>query len=119
MPRMPDHPCAHPGCPGLVPRGKKYCDAHAPAHPEETRSASSRGYTSRWRRLSKAFLRAHPLCAECQRNGRTTAAEVVDHITPHRGDPELFWDRANWQPLCKKCHDTKTYREDRNPVYRF
>lgn len=24
----------------------------------------------------------------------------------------LFWDEANWQPLCKPCHDQKTARED-------
>ena len=23
MPRFPDHPCRHPGCPKLVPKGKK------------------------------------------------------------------------------------------------
>lgn len=80
MPRMPDHPCAHPGCPRLVPRGRKYCDAHAGQHPEETRSASSRGYGKRWQKASKAFLHRHPLCAECQRNGRYIAATVVDHI---------------------------------------
>ena len=33
---------------------------------------------------------------------------VIDHIIPHRGDPILFWDRSNWQPLCKDCHDHKT-----------
>ena len=37
---------------------------------------------------------------------------VVDHIIPHKGDKVLFWDRSNWQPLCKTCHDTKTARED-------
>jgi 5-methylcytosine-specific restriction endonuclease McrA len=29
---------------------------------------------------------------------------VVDHIQPHRGDQRLFWDRRNWQPLCRTCH---------------
>lgn len=40
------------------------------------------------------------------------AATVVDHITPHKGDKALFWQRANWQPLCKRCHDIKTAIED-------
>lgn len=39
-------------------------------------------------------------------------ANVVDHIKPHRGDKVLFWDSANWQPLCKECHDRKTATED-------
>ena len=58
------------------------------------------------------FLAAHPLCALCQRDGRVMPAAVVDHITPHRGDQTLFWDESNWQPLCKRCHDAKTARED-------
>ena len=119
MPRWPDHPCSHPGCPKLVPRGSKYCEAHAALHPEESRSAASRGYTGRWRKASKAYLRAHPLCAECARQGRYVKATVVDHITPHRGDPELFWNQENWQPLCKSCHDRKTGTEDRTPSYHY
>jgi 5-methylcytosine-specific restriction protein A len=37
-----------------------------------------------------------------------TMAVVVDHITPHRRNKELFWDKTNWQALCKRCHDRKT-----------
>ena len=74
MPYFPDHPCRHPGCPKLVPKGQKYCDEHVGQHPEEVRSAAARGYGSRWRRLSSAFLRAHPLCAACQREGRYVKA---------------------------------------------
>ena len=32
---------------------------------------------------------------------------------PHRSDPVLFWDEANWAALCKRCHDAKTAREGR------
>ena len=41
----------------------------------------------------------------CTAAGRVTMATVVDHIEPHKGDPELFWDEDNWQGLCKPCHD--------------
>lgn len=72
-------------------------------------TAHQRGYGSRWQKASKCYLRSHPLCAECERNGRVTEATCVDHITPHRGDMTLFWDVAgNWQSLCKPCHDAKT-----------
>ncbi len=119
MPRIPDHPCAHPGCPKLVPVGRKYCGAHRPLHPEETRSASGRGYGRQWQKQSKAFLRSHPLCAECFRHGRFVSAAVVDHIKPHRGDPGLFWDKNNWQPLCKPWHERKTGLEDSRQEYRY
>ncbi len=61
----------------------------------------------------------NPFCIKCHIEGRITRATVVDHIKPHRGDQELFWDEYNWQPLCKKCHDIKTGREDSIPEYRY
>jgi 5-methylcytosine-specific restriction protein A len=39
-------------------------------------------------------------------------ATVVDHIKPHQGDPELFWDSENLQALCAPCHSRKTASED-------
>ena len=119
MPRFPDHPCAHPGCPALVRRGKKYCDAHAKQHPEEIRSAAKRGYGNEWRKARKKYLEAHPLCEECLKLDRYVKATDVDHIIPHRGDPILFWDRNNWQALCHRCHSRKTGREDHYQEYKY
>ena len=119
MPRMPNHPCAHPGCPTLVPRRKKYCSAHATAHEEDRLSPAARGYDHRWQKARKRFLQLHPLCEECKRKGRVVLATDVDHIKPHRGDPVLFWDIDNWQALCHSCHSQKTAREDHHPEYRY
>ena len=119
MPNKPNVPCRHPGCPNLVKPGRKYCEKHKALHPEAVRSTESRGYGNRWRKASKQFLEAHPLCEECKRQGKYVKATVVDNIIPHRGDQELFWDRSNWQPLCKRCHDRKTRREDQIPEYHF
>lgn len=69
-------------------------------------SSSARGYNSRWQKARATYLQASPLCVICQRQGRVTPATVVDHITPHKNDQALFWDKANWQPLCKRCHDS-------------
>ncbi len=63
-------------------------------------------YGRRWKKARAAYLRANPLCVFCERRGRVTAATVVDHRTPHHGDERLFWDWANWQPLCGPCHDS-------------
>jgi hypothetical protein len=49
---------------------------------------------------------------DCEQSGLLTAATVVDHKKPHRGDPHLFWDETNWQGLCKSCHDRKTVHKD-------
>jgi 5-methylcytosine-specific restriction protein A len=63
-------------------------------------SASSRGYNRRWGKFRKVFLQEHPLCKFCEQEGKLTAAKVVDHIRPHRGNQSLFWDKDNMQPLC-------------------
>ena len=119
MPTRPNHPCAHHGCPELVPTGQKYCAKHKALHPEDQRPAAARGYNSRWQKARKRYLQAHPLCEECLKEGRYVKATVVDHIVPHRGDPKLFWDESNWQALCKKCHDKKTGQYDSRPEYKY
>lgn len=118
MPYRPKVPCRHPGCAKLIDSGK-YCSEHLPLHPEVTRSASKRGYGSKWQRASKAYLKEHPLCEICKRNGKYIQATVVDHKEPHRGNQKLFWDKSNWQSLCKPCHDKKTGCEDSLPTYNY
>ena len=76
---------------------------------------AARGYGGRWQRERLAFL-THPdnaLCVMCKRESRVTAATVVDHIIPHKGDYKLMWDRANWQPLCKPHHDSDKQSMDK------
>ena len=119
MPYKPKVPCRHPCCPNLVPAGQKYCEEHKALHPEESRSAATKGYGARWRLESKKFLALHPLCEECLKEGKATPVTVVDHIVPHQGHPKLFWDRSNWQALYKRCHDKKTRRDDSHPVYHY
>lgn len=99
--RPPDRPAADPAEP-TRPRA---------AH-DDRPSAHARGYDRRWRRARAAFLQLHPLCADCEQRGLVTVATVVDHVRPHKGDQDLFWDETNWQPLCGPCHSTKTARED-------
>lgn len=63
-------------------------------------------YNYRWQKERAAFLIANPLCAFHKKRGQVVAAVVVDHKIPHRGNLDLFWDKSNWQPLCKHCHDS-------------
>jgi len=44
--------------------------------------------------------------------GRMEPATETDHILPHNGDAEMFWDRSNWQGLCHMHHSKKTAAED-------
>ncbi|WP_077616919.1 HNH endonuclease signature motif containing protein [Caenibacillus caldisaponilyticus] len=113
MPQRPKKPCNHPGCPNLTT--ERYCDQHKKDERQYDRyrgNSAQRGYDARWRKARLMFLREHPFCVICEQEGRLTPATVVDHIVPHKGNYELFWDVRKWQPLCKQCHDRKTAKED-------
>lgn len=49
----------------------------------------------------------------CSAKGLVVAANVVDHIDPHRGDKVRFWARDNWQSLCDTCHNSTKQRAER------
>ncbi|MGE0363355.1 MAG: HNH endonuclease [Vicinamibacterales bacterium] len=67
--------------------------------------------TARWLRLRARVLAEEPFCPECAAAGRpVTDTTDVDHTTPHRGNPALFWDRRNLRALCHACHSRKTQR---------
>ncbi len=121
MPVRPQRLCRSLGCRTVHRNANGYCNAHAdlaksfvrlapPKLPRE--SSSARGYGYKWQQARTGFLSKHPLCVQCQSRGRVTAASVVDHIKPHRGDMSKFWERSNWQALCATCHSVKTAAED-------
>lgn len=78
----------------------------APASWRAGKTTTERGYGRRWQKVRIGYLLSHPLCKMCEAEGRIAAAEVVDHIKPHGGDMELFWDSDNWQALCKSHHNS-------------
>ena len=120
VPPRPHKPCRKPGCSRLTQDASGYCDQHQEwalakeaaalaarrkAVDDRRGSATERGYNATWRKARATFLRRNPLCVDCGR-----PATVVDHIVPHRGDTNKFWDTENWQPLCAACHNRKTAR---------
>ncbi len=74
-------------------------------------SRHERGYTNKWAKVAKQYLAQHPWCVMCEKQGSHTPATEVDHITRHCGYQRLFWNSANWQPLCKSHHSSKTRDE--------
>lgn len=75
---------------------------------------TEQGYNNRWLRAANQFRQENPLCVFCLRNNRYVPANVVDHIIPHRGNMDLFWDKNNWQSLCHHCHSSTKQRMERN-----
>lgn len=74
----------------------------------------------RWLKLRERVLTEQPLCVFCLLSEEIEPATVVDHIKPHKGNEELFWDEANLQPLCKPHHDGDKQRMERGQtIVRF
>lgn len=102
------------------------CRASVMSKPKPLTSAA-KGYGYRWQKARAAHLLLFPLCVFCQRAGRYVPAAIVDHIKAPKlgdaklsGEPEriadawrLFWDRSNWQSLCKTCHDSTKQRMEK------
>ena len=85
---------------------------HRSPSEDNRKTAHQRGYTVQWRRYRLVYLYDNPLCVHHLALGKLVSANVVDHITPHKLDMDLFWDVGNHQSLCKQCHDIKTATED-------
>lgn len=117
MPAAPRRPCLKPSCGVLTNSG--YCEKHTIQKKEEVRikdryrgSATSRGYDYRWKKARDVYIKEHPLCVMCEKEGLLKLGNTVDHIIPHRGDQILFWDQSNWQTLCAVHHSVKSASED-------
>ena len=62
----------------------------------------------RWRVMAEALF----TCAMCGRMDDPRHM-VADHIIPHRGDRAQFFDPANLQCLCSRCHNSCKQRIER------
>lgn len=117
MPQRPSRPCRHRGCNAIHRNANGYCDQHQEQAQQAKRGSAgqfSAWYTTtRWRALRKRQLTAEPLCAYCMKAGKVEAATVCDHITPHRGDPVMFW-AGPFQSLCQSCHSSDKQRQERS-----
>lgn len=70
--------------------------------------------TTRWKNMRARQLRLRPLCVYCSQQGHVTPATVADHVIPHRGNPELFYDARNLQSLCASCHSGTKQRLEKS-----
>ncbi len=95
-----------------------------PSHNAQSVSANRKAYdkqrdeqpwrkwyrSKRWRDIRDFHESKFPWCVECQKAGHLVAWTQLDHIVPHRGDYEMFWNPRNRQGLCDIHHGRKTRR---------
>lgn len=88
MPVRAFKPCSHPVCSELTHGG--YCPAHKRKMERQRGSAHQRGYSSRWAKYSRWFLRQPDnVFCKLQLPGCTNLAICTDHIDPPSG-PEVL-----------------------------
>ncbi len=93
-------------CPHCYPKERAEAESRRP-------NAYRRMYGPEWQSLRKLVaLRDGYQCRQCGRLCYRKGDMHIDHIVPHKGNPDLFWDLDNLQVLCASCHSTKTAKED-------
>jgi len=124
MPRKPKRPCSYPGCPELT--DDRYCEQHQilvnkQYNKHQRDPESNKRYGRSWKRIRDRYIKTHPLCEECQRQGRLTPAEEVHHIIPLANGGSN--NKENLMSLCKSCHSRITAqsgdRWGRSNLYTF
>ena len=74
-----------------------------------TKKSQAGFYNSKaWQTLREWFISEHPICAECEKEGRVRPTKIVDHIKPVDLYPELALSCNNLQSLCDYHHIRKT-----------
>ncbi|MFY0619312.1 HNH endonuclease [Shimia sp.] len=75
--------------------------------------------TARWQKLRLDILNRDVWT--CQKTGVALVGKfpahnspVVDHKTPHRGDPDLFWEPENLQAVSKAYHDSEKQKLEKS-----
>ena len=112
MPYKPKRPCSYPGCPLLTT--DRFCEEHkrkeAKRYEKYQRDPTTKKrYNRSWKHIRDNYIKAHPLCELCKKNGHLTPAQEVHHIVPlTQGGAHDFY---NLMSLCKSCHSTITARE--------
>lgn len=108
-------------CRVLTTNKSGYCDKHEPAYLElkakrdamyniRRGSPSKRGYDASWVKCRNLYLELHPLCENCEKQGRITPAKEVHHIIA-LADGGARLDFDNLMAVCRPCHKKLTLQE--------
>ena len=109
--------CSEPGCPRLSISGSQYCTIHERQHrlseKRKRKLTHSKYYdSSEWKKLSKRFLDANPMCELCEKR-----SEIAHHIIPRKqgGSDEV----GNLMAVCRSCHGRIHHKDKVNQQKRY
>ncbi len=111
MPYKPKRPCRYPGCSRLT--DGTYCEEHQKLMDQHYEHFvrgydGNKRYGPQWRKIRTRYVKKHPLCEMCLKEGRFVPVEEVHHIVPlAEGGTN---DESNLMALCRSCHE-RIHRE--------
>ena len=109
MPKRPKRPCSYPGCRRLT--DSRFCNEHKQVAEHQYNRYlrdpdTNKRYGRAWKKIRAYYIQVHPLCEQCEQEGRLTPAEEVHHILPLANGGTH--DDDNLMALCKSCHSRIT-----------
>ena len=105
MPVKPKRPCSHPMCPRLT--HGQFCEEHQRQENKRYETYQRdpivrKRYNGVWRKIRAKYVREHPYCELCFKEGRMKRVEEVHHKLPlSKGGTH---DVINLISLCQSCH---------------
>ena len=105
MPTKPKRPCSYPNCPKLT--DGRFCEEHQKEENKryekyDRNPAVRRRYGRVWKRVRDSYVKEHPFCELCFKNGMMKQVEEVHHKQPlSEGGTH---NKNNLISLCKSCH---------------
>ena len=106
MPRKPKRPCAYPNCPKLS--DGLYCEEHKKIVNQKyekygRKYKKNERYGSAWQKVRARYIKLHPFCELCFKEGYVGHADIVHHIKPlAEGGTN---DESNLMSVCFHHHE--------------
>ena len=80
MPYKPKRPCSYPGCPKLT--ASRFCEEHTKEEAKryeryQRDPAVKKRYGRTWKRIRDRYITAHPLCEQCQKDGKLLGTDAL------------------------------------------
>jgi len=114
MPYLPKRRCVYPGC--SVKSAGLYCPAHQRQNDRRYNQYRDpdikRQYGRHWEKVRDLYIARHPLCEDCEAEGKLVPAAHVHHILPlTEGGTHA---EENLRALCLPCHSKITMQATRD-----
>ena len=113
--------CKHPRCPGHAEKATGYCVTHSSEYVQrrpfdgaaKTTMASAYYATTEWRKFTRGYVKAHPVCALCGKPSECTDHHLMSAPEMIRQFGGFIYDERYYRALCTSCNTKERNRKMR------